>query len=121
MSLLFVRKRLVAAGRLVASLGLLVVLAGSGAPCATACLGEAEHHHDAEATHDHDDHAASPCLQETVPGVSVHVAPMVPTFVALDVAPVAVLAPRTQVVPIVTATGPERSPPIPPGFSVLRN
>lgn len=117
MSLLFVRKRLVAAGRLVAGLGLLVVLASSGAPCAGACLGGAEEEHHHATTSHHDE--ASPCLQESVPGVTVHTAPVVPVFVALDVAPA--LAEVARLVSFTAPTaGPERSPPIPPAFSVLR-
>ena len=106
-----------------------LALTGSGVPCLLICAADAaeahEHCHESTAGDRHDSCPDdSPCIGDQSLALAAQVeTPVSPqdAGLAVVIADVATFARPTLPVELHLRTLPERSPPIPPGFAVLRN
>jgi hypothetical protein len=106
-----------------------LALTGSGIPCLLLCAADAaeahEHCHESTAGDRHDSCPDdSPCVGDPTLALAAHVeTPVSPqdAGLAVVVAEAAGLARPPMPVALHLRALPDRSPPIPPGFSVLRN
>ena len=112
----------------IALLAIHLAIAGTGIPCLLVCMAaEAREHatcHESSAADHHDSCPDdSPCVKDQAPALAAHPeAPLSPDNVGVALA---FVAPATTRLPAVVRSLapmaiPDRSPPIPPGFVVLR-
>jgi hypothetical protein len=110
-----------------ALLAIHLAMAGTGIPCLLVCVAGEARDHDAAW---HESHGAEhrdscpddlPCVKDQSPAVSAHAdAPFVPDAGGMLPVFLAPLAAPPGLTMLALRSMPDRSPPIPPGFAILR-